>query len=182
MTRGDEAADEITVLIRVLDLLELSMRNRGLTNNEAVQINQVVNQFLGSTVGTIVQTQHSPGTEVKMGDEYKIGDNAKIGAVGKGARVDHLSFSMSDGGPLDIPIPALLEDLNKLRLEMRRQAATTEEDKSVVAIGDAISVAQEGDAPGTLAHLKSAGKWALAVASSIGAGVAAAAIKTALGL
>jgi hypothetical protein len=183
MTNGDGTPDEITVLIKVLDLLELSMRSRALSNNDAIQINQIINQFLGSSTGTVVQTyQASPGAEVAVGDEYNIGDHAQIGAVGKGAHVGQISFNMSEGEPSDSSMAALLDELAKLRLEMRRQAATSEDDRSIVAVGDAISSAEEGDTPQTLEHLRRAGKWALAIATSIGTGVAAAAIKTALGI
>jgi hypothetical protein len=182
MNSGAEDANEITVLIKVLDLLELSMRTRRLTNNEATQINQVINQFLGNSTGTFVQANQATGMDIRMSDEYKIGDHAQIGAVGKGAHVDKISFSMSEVGSPDSSVAALLDELAKLRLEMRRQAVTTDEDKSVVAIGNAISAAEEGDTTRALGHLKSAGKWALTIATSIGAAVAAAAIKAALGL
>src|ERR1022692_1430814 len=168
MTKGDEVSEEIAVLIKVLDLLELSMRSRGLSNNDTIQINQVINQFLGSSTGAIIQTQASPGAEVMVGDEYSIGDHSQIGAVGKSAHVDQVSFSMSEsGGPSDSSIAVLLEELAKLRLEMRRQAARSEEHTSVVAIGDAISFAEKGDSPRTLEYLRSAGKWALSIATSI---------------
>lgn len=180
---SDGAPNEITVLIKVLDLLELSMRSRELSNNDAIQINQVINQFLGPAKGNVVQTyQASPGTEATVGDEYNIGDHAQIGAVGKGAHVGQILFNKSEGEPSASAMAALLDELAKLRMEMRRQAATTDEDRSIVAIGDAISSAEEGDTPRTLEHLKIAGKWALAVATSIGTGVAAAAIKAALGI
>jgi hypothetical protein len=65
---------------------------------------------------------------------------------------------------------------------MRGQASTTEEDLAVVAVGRAIDAATKGEISGLGRHLKAAGKWALQLAASIGAGVAAGAIKSSLNL
>jgi hypothetical protein len=183
MTEERRESDVVKVLIRVLDLLELDIRHNGLSNSDAVQINQVVNQFHGTSTGTFIQARVGlVKTEITMADEYNIGDHAQIGAVGKGAHVDHVVFGMADGSQSEISAAALLEELGKLRLEMRRQATTSEEDKSIVAIGDAIASIEEGDTPRMLGHLRSAGKWAFGIATAIGTGVAAAAIKAALGV
>jgi hypothetical protein len=81
-----------------------------------------------------------------------------------------------------VHLGALVAELQALRLEMRNQAGTTDEDLAVVAVRQAISAAEKGETSELLNYLKSPGKWALGLATSIGAGVAADAIKSSLGL
>jgi hypothetical protein len=76
----------------------------------------------------------------------------------------------------------LARELDALRSAMRSQASDTEHDIAIGAIAAAGVAAAKGDGPTALAKLKDAGKWAFDVATKIGVSVAAAALKTALGI
>lgn len=178
----EEGLDELDVLMKVLDILKLRIEAREVRNYESVQITQIANQFLpGTTIGNLIQERGIENRESLVGDKYEAHGNAQVGAMGKGAKVTNLTFGGSSEGA-GVDIAALVQELQTLRAEMRSQATTTDEDEAVVAVGQAIAAAESGDATGLTKHLKVAGKWAMGIASSVGAGVALAAIKSALGL
>lgn len=77
-------------------------------------------------------------------------------------------------------LPQLAVELQELRQALRQAATEREHDATVVAVGDAAQAAQAGNGLAVLDHLKSAGKWALDVATKIGVSVATEALKTAL--
>jgi hypothetical protein len=63
-----------------------------------------------------------------------------------------------------------------------KQNTTVEEDEAVVAVGHAAKAAKDGNGPGTLEKLATAGQWALKVATDIGMKVAVEAITKAIGI
>jgi len=180
----DEEPNELAVLIKVLDILRLRIETRELHNHETVQITQIVNQFLpGTTIGNFIQ-DHSVRHqgEIVVGDKYEAHGHAQVGAMGKEAKVTTVTFGGPHGEIAEFDLASLVGELQSLRAEMRNQASTTEDDLAIVAVGQAIAAAEDGDSSNLFKHLKSAGKWAIAVATSIGAAVAAGAIKSTLGL
>lgn len=178
----EESLNELVVLMKVLDILKLRIETREIHNYESVQITQIANQFLpGTTIGNFIQDRGIENGDTTMGDKYEVHGHAQVGAMGKGAKVTTLTFS-GPSGTSEIDVAALVAELKSLRSEMRNQATTTEDDEAVVAVGQAISAAEDGDVAGLTKYLKIAGKWAMGIASSVGAGVAVAAIKSALGL
>lgn len=76
---------------------------------------------------------------------------------------------------------ALLHELEILRLELKKQATTPEQDIAVGAIAAAEIEIKNGNSEKAKSLLKQAGSWAFDVATKIGIGVATAALKTALG-
>ncbi|MDY7089719.1 MAG: hypothetical protein SYR96_32020 [Actinomycetota bacterium] len=121
-------------------------------------------------------------TEVQtiMSDTYNVG---QAGAVGRGAEARDFELKQEwQNGSAGIDINSLVNELAQLRLHLRDHAQTPEQDESVAAVNRAQDSAAKGDGPGTLQHLRRAGKWALTGATTIGTGVAAAAIKSAMGL
>jgi hypothetical protein len=121
------------------------------------------------------------GVEVIVGDRYDV--RGQAGAVGPNAHVHDVSFNQiwSQRGD-DIELPALADELTRLRAALREQATTPDDDRVVADVGQAELSAKSGDGPAALRHLRSAGTWALETATAIGVGVAAAAIKAAAGL
>ena len=121
-----------------------------------------------------------------MRDQYNVSGQA--GAVGPGAHADNMSFvqaSFVNG----LPDPAALaSDLALLRSHLRANASEREHDLALAILADAERAAEDGDVEGAvqrlsaLRRLRAAGPWALGAATSIGAGVAAAAIKGVLGI
>ena len=115
-----------------------------------------------------------------MGDKYTTG---QAGAVGPGSSSSGNTFNQiwqQHSGQIDLP--ELARELEKLRTEMRSDAESAEHDVSIGAVATAQAAAENGDGPGALAHLETAGKWALDVATKIGVGVATAAIKSSMGM
>jgi hypothetical protein len=121
------------------------------------------------------------GMEVVMGDRYEI--RGQAGAVGPNAHVHDTTFNQiwQDAGE-HIDLPTLANELGRLRTALRADAKTPDDDQVVADVGQAERAAREGNGPGALRHLRGVGKWALAAATSIGAGVAVAAIKAATGV
>ena len=184
MTQDKEETNELDVLMKVLDIVKIRIEKRELRNYEAVQITQITNQFLpGTTIGTFIESQsiEQQGDAV-MGDKYEAHGHAQVGAMGKEIRVDTVTFGNPQGKAAEVDLACLLDELKSLRAEMRNQASTTADDQAVVAIGQAISAAEEGDTSNFFEHLRSAGKWAVGIATAIGAELAAGAIKSTLGL
>lgn len=116
-----------------------------------------------------------------MGDRYDI--HGQTGAIGPNASVEGSTFNqiwLRDAEHLDLP--TLTEELGRLRAALRAMATTPEQDQVVAEVGQAELAARNGNGPGALRHLRTVGKWALGAATSMGAGVAAAAIKSAIGI
>jgi hypothetical protein len=180
---GEKEADELRVLLEVLDVLKLRIKARDLRGHESVQANQIVNEFLpGSIIGNFIQQNVEQRGDHVSGDKYEIGGNAQVGAVGRGTKVKVLTFHNSDGVSCQFDPDSLVSELQILRSEMRKQASTTEHDLAIVAVGQAISAAEEGNTLSLIKCLKSVGKWAIDLATTVGAGIAVEAIKAAVGL
>jgi hypothetical protein len=114
-------------------------------------------------------------------DQYNV--SGQVGAVGPNARAANNTFTqVLEQAACDLDLPALAAELATLRNSMRNEATEIEHDQAVASIGAAESSARKQDGAGALGHLKFAGKWALGVATKIGASVAAKAIQTAIGL
>lgn len=81
-----------------------------------------------------------------------------------------------------LDLSALAQELEALRSHLRSAPASAENDAAIGAIASAETEARRGDGPMVLEYLSKAGKWVLGAAKDIGAEVAAAALKSALGL
>lgn len=120
--------------------------------------------------------------EVVMGDKYVA--SGQVGAVGPNAHVHDNSFEQrwnQLSSDKDADTGRLAQELEELRVHLRSLASTREEDASVAEVGAAASAAEAGDGAATLGHLSKAGRWAWSAATAIGTGLAAAAIKAAIG-
>ena len=149
MTPDKEEPNELDVLMKVLDIVKLKIETRELRNYETVQITQITNQFLpGTTIGTFIETQ-SVGQQgdAIMGDKYEAHGHAQVGAMGKEVKVDRVIFENPQEKAAEVDLACLLDELISLRAEMRNQASTTADDQAVVAIGQAISGAEEETLP-----------------------------------
>lgn len=119
--------------------------------------------------------------ELSMGDQYNV--TGQAGAIGPNSKAENNIFNQvlqQAASSLDLPV--LARELATLRKSMREQATEVEHDQAVASIGAAETAAKQQDGAGVLEHLKSAGKWALDVATTIGTTVAAQAIQNAAGL
>lgn len=117
--------------------------------------------------------------ELTVGDQYKVG---QAGAVGPNALAHDMTFQQVwNESSAKLDLDTLASDLARLRLALKAEAESAEEDAAVGEIALAEVAAKRKDGPKALAHLKNAGRWALSVAEKIGVAVASAAIKTAMG-
>jgi hypothetical protein len=117
--------------------------------------------------------------ELTMGDKNEVGQ----GVAGRNANVSNNTFQQvwnEAGGKIDLA--QLASQLATLRSALRNEPTSAEQDVAIGAVAQAETAAAAKDGPGALAHLRSAGKWALGVAEKIGVDVATGAIKAALGL
>lgn len=116
-----------------------------------------------------------------MGDRYDV--QGQAAAVGPHAHVHDATFNQIwSQSAEDIDLPELAIELERLRAALRAEATTPDNDQVVADIGQAELAAKNGDGPKAMRYLRSAGKWAFGVATSIGVTVAAAAIKAATGV
>lgn len=136
--------------------------------------------FLVDLRGDYDAATREAAMELVMGDKYEISGQA--GAVGRNARAKDMTFQqLWQGQREQLDLPRLAGELEILRLELKRQATTREHDAAVAEVGAAAEAAEHGDGPEALSRLRRAGQWALGAATAIGTGVAAAAIKVAIG-
>jgi hypothetical protein len=116
---------------------------------------------------------------INVGDTYNVG---QAGAVGSGASASNMTFNqlLTQGGGIDLK--QLASELNQLQREMESRATEAEHNSAVDEVTQAAIAAERGDTSALRAHLERVGKWGLATANAIGTSLAAAAIKSALGI
>jgi hypothetical protein len=177
---SEEGPNEFTVIMKVLEIVDKSLQNsskREMNQQQRVQIMQ----FMGSI--NEASFENSLSTEIQgdvMGDKYTVGQG---GAVGPHAKAENIHFQQVwQQSSSELDVAQLAGELKLLRSHLRQVADTPEEDESVAEISKAQAAASEGDGAGIMRHLRQAGKWALDGATAIGTSIAAAAIKTALGI
>ena len=113
------------------------------------------------------------------GSKFTFNGGQTIGAVGDGITVSNNVFTHwnQSGGDLK----QLAKDLATLRVELDKQAKQPEQIEAAAAIAKAQVAAGDGDGPTVFQHLKTAGAWALGIATSIGIPIAVEALKKAIG-
>ncbi|MGW1211515.1 ATP-binding protein [Streptomyces sp. NPDC002499] len=134
----------------------------------------------------IFQGASAPSIVVKgeeyMRDKYEVG---QAGAVGPHSKAKDVTIQNFQGSAGEIDLQRLSVELADLRRAMR-SASTDEDDPerdvSIAAVAQAQAAATQGDEGKALQHLAKAGRWAWDMANSIGASLAAAVLKTQLGL
>lgn len=141
--------------------------------NQLASISSDAGEYTEDTRLTIIR-------ELTMGDKYTTG---QAGAVGPGSSSTGNTFNQIwQQYSESIDLPTLAAELRQLRNSMRAEAEKAEHDVALGAVASAEAAAENGDGPGALSHLKTAGHWALDVATKIGVNVATAAIKSATGM
>jgi hypothetical protein len=116
----------------------------------------------------------------EMRDNFQAG---QAGAMGPNAQADSMNFiQMLREGIGESSLANLACELETLRTSMLSESKSVAQDAAVAAIAQAEAAAKRGDAKSVLVLLKSAGKWAMDVATTIGTAVAAKAIEKSLGM
>lgn len=166
---------ELHALAEVLDGLSASIA--GLFRHEAARQGIFDEpEPSGPTLYTEVNVSQHQG-------DHNVANNSQVGAMGRNARVENNKFQqVSVPQSVGVDLTMLEQELATLRLRMRQAAVEPEHDEAVAAIGRAEKAAKLGDETSVLQALKSAGQWALDIATKIGVEVASTALRTALGL
>ncbi len=115
-----------------------------------------------------------------MGDTHSAG---QAGAIGPGATASQITFQQVWArlqGPASVE--ELAKELSVLQTAMRSAASEPEHELSIGAVAAAEAAVKAGDGVRTLEYLKTAGNWALDVATKIGVNMASSALKGSLGL
>jgi hypothetical protein len=122
----------------------------------------------------------------KRNESHMSGDTninyGQAGAMGSGSKAESFVFAQRVGDMSHGDLVALGAELERLRATLRESATTADEDVAVAEVALAGKAAKDGDRAAVETHLRQAGRWALNVATAIGAALAAAALKGALGL
>lgn len=117
--------------------------------------------------------------ELILGDTYKV--NGQIGAFGPYSNAHDISFNQEKSSfTTSIDFEKLPSELEILRQEMKKQSITVEHDIAINEIAKAEKAAKSKDFSKVFTFLKSAGKWALDIATQIGVTVATEALKQAI--
>jgi hypothetical protein len=150
------------VLPGEVDSIIATLRNLDIRKN----ILHKVEKYLGSRA-TII-----------MGDQYIVG---QAGAVGPGAHAQNMTFTQI-GSQIErsIDLSQLADELSKLHQAMKEEATEADHDIAVGDVAKAEQAAKAKEAPKVAEYLKSAGKWALDVATKIGTPLAIEALKQAI--
>jgi hypothetical protein len=176
----DQEPTDLVVLIKIIDYL--SQRRNAHQNDpiDRAAIMHIVNNLApGAQFGLTFRSETTSIEETHVGDNYEVSGQAA--AVGREARAENTTMNqIRTGSNADLSV--LARELDTLRNGMRAEAKTVADDQATVEIGLAVAAAERGDGDEVQSRLKNAGKWALGVATSIGTGVAAGAIRSALGL
>jgi hypothetical protein len=178
---ADQEPTELMILFRIVEVLERKMMGGVPDEAESAatgNIANVVNNFIASSPKLVFSTSREGAI---MGDNYTTG---QAGAVGPHSSAQDMTFNQvwNQLAP-DVDLPGLAQELEQVRTEMRRTAeGSLAQDLALAQIAQAEISARSNDGPAMLEHLRQAGAWALDVAKSVGAGVAVAALKSAMGL
>ncbi len=133
---------------------------------------------IGYFINQASNSNLQPG-EINMGDVYKAGQVAAMGPDANAYDIEfHQIWNQVEGC---INLTPLAKELSTLRLAMREGATEPEQDIAVSEIARAEQAAKSGNGAKALGHLRSAGKWALDVATKIGTSLAVEAIKKSMG-
>lgn len=133
----------------------------------------------GALAGRYEQETRKQFMEVVMGDKYTAYGPA--GVVGPNAHDNtvHQVWNQLSG---QLDLPRLASELQQLQTAMEREGSSAEQKMATGAVAAAEQSAKESDGPKTLEYLKTAGKWALSMAETIGLDLAKEALKGALGV
>lgn len=153
--------------------------NMTFTNEERHRVSST-HLSIGNIINQVIQTQHNTdNSRVRVGDTYEGG---QVGAMGRNAHAHDMTLNQTWNqlqGSVDLS--QLANELSRLRHEMKKESVEPEHDIAVSEIAQAEQSAKSGDGSRTLEHLKSAGKWALDIATKIGSNLAVEAIKKSMG-
>jgi hypothetical protein len=177
--KEEEEPNEFTVLMRIVDVIGDSLnhsRSRQLDQRAHADLINIINFIdAGGTLGSVLGDAAIEVQETVVGDSYTTGQAGAVGPFSSSANNTFNQIWSQNAAEIDLD--ALAAEPADVRAEMRKRASTPQEDLALAEVGQAQVAASEKDGARAIGHLGKAGRWALGVATSIGAGVAAAAIK-----
>jgi internalin A len=117
--------------------------------------------------------------EEKMRDKYIV--NGPSGAVGPDAKAEGNTIQQIQISGQNVDMKMLIEELNKLRNDLSKQASTDEEYEDIKKIDEAKTEAEAGHGGKVVRILKSLGKWTGKAVTDIGTKVIASIISHKMG-
>lgn len=134
---------------------------------------------IGGQVFSIPQPKQFVLQQFFSNDQYNV--TGQVGAIGPNAKAADNAFTQAlQKAACGVDLSALAVELAILHDSMCKQASTIEHGQAIASIGIAERAAKEHDEAKAFENLRSAGKWALSVATKIGVSVAAKALQTAI--
>ena len=129
---------------------------------------------IGTIIGAITQPKEFYMSTYEVGQAGSVGPNS--------VSIGHVFNQVWDKHKSELDLATLSAEIAELRIEVRRRATgAADEDVALGALANAEIAAKDGDGPGTLEHLRRAGKWIIDVARDIGVSVAVKALESAIG-
>jgi hypothetical protein len=181
MIMADQEPTELTILLRIVEVLERRMlREHQSAPDDATTgyIANVVNNFIASSPNLAFA---GSGEAVIMRDKYTTG---QAGAVGPGSIAIGQQFQQiwaQEAGSVNLA--DLVDDLRSLRSHGRSAVTgSAEEDIAMAELAQAEVSAEQGDGAGMMGHLARAGKWSLGLAKELGLEVLANVIAKSMGM
>jgi hypothetical protein len=174
---------DLIIMLKIVEYIEMRNRVSKVSDDvDSARITRIVNHLAsGASIGSLFHIDSRAEADYTVGDHYLIG---QAGAVGPNSIATGQQFTqLWNQYAHDVDLGALAADLARIRSEMRHAGGgTPEEDVVLSQVAHAEIAAGKNDGPAVMAHLRSAGTWALGVAQKIGAEVAITAIQHALGI
>ena len=124
------------------------------------------------------------GDHLVCDEMYFLRDQISAGEIGViGENTGNVSFNQVwNRIENSIDLPALAEELANVQKQMLANVRQSDDYAAIGEVGHALEAARDGDGPGVLRYLKSAGKVALDIGTKISADLAVAAAKAGMGL
>jgi hypothetical protein len=178
-----EEPNEFTVLLKIVEILGVSLRHSAESSDSQVHaelINIINTLGPGATFNSTFNDAPATNQEIIMGDHYVTGQAGAVGPFSQAANITFNQIWSQQASRIDLV--TLAAELSLLRSEMRKHGSKPEDDLALAEVTQAEIAASNGDGAKSMSHLSKAGKWALSLATSIGAGVAVEAIKATMGI
>jgi hypothetical protein len=152
-------------------LIEAHCMRQG-SRNEIVDVAWV--QLTARGRDTIAGRNQPNSSSVFHGDQINV--HGPVAAVGRNSQgVLNINNSWNQVAQ-SIDLPKLASELEQLRVEFRRVAATREDDRQVLLLGEAAEAAEQGDGGAAVQILSKLGGRAFELATKIGAEIIASTI------
>jgi hypothetical protein len=176
LTVARRKVTKLDVMIKILQIIERD--TTPLSDDMPATSKAAIKAIIGSVEGDVYL--HEEGDRNMSGDSYVTG---QAGAVGPNAHAHDMTFNqVAAQAASGFDMAALSAELTSLRQALMSEMKSADHGIALGQVAAAEAAASKGDGPSVMKHLKSAGQWALDVATKLGLALATAALKKSLHL